>query len=245
MLTLAVIAKNEEDRLADCLRSVPFATELLVLDSGSTDGTVALAESLGARVVQTDWPGHVAQKNRALELATQPWVLSLDADERLSPGAAAELERALAHPGDAVAFSFPRCSRWRGKPIRHGKWYPDRKVRVVRHGRGRWAGDDPHDLLHADGPVTRLSHDIEHYTYRSVREHLRTIDRYSRISAESLHRRGVRARPWDVLLRPPLHFANAVLLRMGWLDGPEGIAIAGLGSVHVALKWSRLYRMPR
>src|SRR5690606_22353197 len=137
-----VIAKNEADRLESCLGSVPFADEVIVLDSGSTDGTPEVAERCGARVLRTDWPGHVIQKNRALAEASRDWVLSLDADERLSTEAAAELREALERPGDAVGFSFPRCSSWLGHPIRHGRWYPDRKLRVVRRGRGRWVGDD-------------------------------------------------------------------------------------------------------
>lgn len=241
MLSLVVIAKDEADRIGACLASVPLAAETLVLDSGSTDGTPEVAEAAGARVIHTDWPGHVAQKNRALAEATQPWVLSLDADERLSPEACAALERALAAPGDAVGFSFPRCSVWLGHPIRHGRWYPDRKVRVVRTGRGRWGGDDPHDRLSVDGPVRRLSGDIVHLPYRRLGEHLSTIDRYTRIHAASLAARGVRARWWDVALRPPLHFVDAYLLRRGFLDGAPGLALAGLGSTHVLLKWGRLW----
>lgn len=240
-VSLVVIAKNEADRIADCLASVPFADELLVLDSGSTDGTPEVAEALGARVIRTDWPGHVIQKNRALAEARGDWALSLDADERLSPAAQAEARAALAAPGDAVGFSFPRCSHWLGRPIRHGRWYPDRKLRLVRRGRGRWGGLDPHDLLSADGPVTRLSGDILHFPYRTLAEHLSTIDRYSRISADGMRARGQRAHLWDLALRPPAHLVDALVLRRGLLDGPRGVAIAGLGAAHTLLKWGRLY----
>lgn len=241
MLSLVVIAKNEADRLADCLASVPFAAEKIVLDSGSEDGTAEVAAAWGARVVHTDWPGHVAQKNRALSEAAQPWTLSLDADERLSPQAAAELQAALASPGDAAGFSFPRCSHWLGHPIRHGRWYPDRKLRVVRRGLGRWVGDDPHDRLIVDGPVTRLGGDIVHLPYRDFSEHLRTIDRYTAIHARSLRARGVHAGWWDVALRPPLHFLDAYLLRRGFLDGIPGLAVASLGATHVLCKWTRVW----
>jgi glycosyltransferase involved in cell wall biosynthesis len=241
MLTLVVIARDEADRIADCLASVPFAAEKIVLDSGSTDATVAVAEESGARVIRTDWPGHVIQKNRALTYATGDWILSLDADERLSPEAQGELAAALASPGDAAGFSFPRCSHWLGRPIRHGRWYPDRKLRVVRQGRGTWVGDDPHDRLETDGPVRKLQGDILHFPYRNLSEHLRTIDRYSAISAASLRNRGVRARWWDLAVRPPAHFVDAWLLRRGFLDGAPGLAIAGLGATHAMLKWTRLY----
>ncbi len=241
MLSLVVIAKNEADRLESCLNSVDFAAEKIVVESGSSDQTVRIAEAAGARVVCTDWPGHVAQKNRALDLATQPWVLSLDADEQLSVQAAEELRVALNNPADAVGFSFPRCSTWLGTPIRHGRWYPDRKLRVVRNGRGRWGGDDPHDLLSTDGPVRKLSGDILHTPYRDFAEHLSTIDRYSEISARVMRERGVRGRWWDVAFRPPLHFVDAYVIRRGFLDGVPGVALAGLGSAHVLAKWTRVW----
>jgi len=241
LLSLVVIAKNEADRLESCLGSVPFADEVIVLDSGSTDGTPEVAERCGARVLRTDWPGHVIQKNRALAEASRDWVLSLDADERLSTEAAAELREALERPGDAVGFSFPRCSSWLGHPIRHGRWYPDRKLRVVRRGRGRWVGDDPHDLLVADGPTRRLSGDILHAPYRDLSEHLRTIDRYTDVQSQRLVARGVRARWYDVGLRPPLHFVDAYLLRRGFLDGVPGLAVAALGATHVLCKWTRVW----
>lgn len=240
MLSLVVIAQDEADRIAACLQSVPIATERIVVDSGSSDGTRAVARACAARVVRRDWPGHVAQKNRALELATQPWILSLDADERLTAGACRALAEALGSPGDAAGFSLPRRNHWLGRRLGHGRWYPDRKVRVVARGRGRWCGDDPHDRLEVEGPVVALRGDIEHHPYRDLAEHLDTIDRYSRIHAETLHRRGVRGRSRDVWLRPPAHLVKALVLDRGVLDGPAGIAVAGLGAIHVWRKWSRL-----
>ena len=144
-LSLVVIAKNEADRIAACIGSVPFADECIVVESGSSDRTVEVARAAGAVVISTDWPGHVAQKNRALSRATNDWILSLDADEQLSPLAAAQIQVAVAAPGNTVGFSFPRCSHWAGRAIRHGRWYPDRKLRLVRRGCGSWGGLDPHE----------------------------------------------------------------------------------------------------
>lgn len=245
MLSLVVITRNEADRIAACLASVPWATERIVVDSGSTDDTVDVARRAGARVVVRDWPGHTAQKNRALALATQPWILSLDADERLSAPAQAELRAALGRPRGAVGFSFPRCSSWLGHPIRHGRWYPDRKLRVVRRGQGRWMGPDPHDRLRADGRVRRLRGDILHEPYRDLDEHLATIARYSRVSAEALNDSGVRASRLDVALRPSLHFVDSYLLRRGFMDGIPGLAVATLGATHVLCKWARLRELQR
>jgi glycosyltransferase involved in cell wall biosynthesis len=244
MLSLVVIAQDAEDSIGACLDSVPFASERVVLDSGSSDHTCAVAEAHGARVIRCDWPGHRAQKNRAMAEANFEWVLSLDADERLSPAAAAELQAALENPGDHVAFSFPRLSEWCGTPLRHGRWYPDRKVRVVRRGRGVWVGDDPHDRLQADGPVRALNADILHFPYASLDEHFQTIERYSRIQARSMSARGVRAHWWDVGLRPPLHFVDAYVRRGGFRDGRAGFAVASLGASYVLWKWMRLWIEP-
>ena len=245
LLSLVVIAKNEADRIARCIRSVPFADEVLVLDSGSSDGTAQVAEGCGARVLHTDWPGHVLQKNRGLVECAGDWVISLDADEWLSDEAQRELVVALASPGAAQGFSFPRLNHWLGRPLRHGTWYPDRKLRCVRTGVGKWVGDDPHDQLVVEGEVVALTGDIEHDTYRSFSEHVSTVDRYTTIHAASLYARGVRARRRDVLARPPLHFVKAMLLKRAFMDGPAGVVVAGMGTAHVALKWGRLWRLQR
>ena len=243
LLSLVVIAKNEADRIARCLQSVPFADEVLVLDSGSTDGTPEVAERCGARVLHTDWPGHVAQKNRGLAECAGDWVLSLDADEWLSSEAQQQLQSALKEPGTAQGFRFPRLNHWLGRPLRHGTWYPDRKLRCVRTQDARWVGDDPHDQLVVNGDVVDLSGDLEHDTYRSFAEHVSTVDRYTTIHAASLYARGVRARRRDVLARPPLHFVKAMLLKRAFMDGPAGLVVAGMGTAHVALKWGRLWRL--
>jgi glycosyltransferase involved in cell wall biosynthesis len=243
-LSLVVVARDEADRIARCLRSVPGDIErIVVLDASTADATARVAAACGARVVIRPWPGHVAQKNHGLSLATRSWVLSLDADEWLSPEAARAIAEALAQPGSAAGFSFPRRNVWLGRPLRAGRWYPDRKVRLVRRGAARWAGDDPHDRLEVDGSVRPLQGDIHHVPYRTFWEHLATIDRYSRTSAASLHARGLRARRWDPWVRPALHIVDAVLARAGWRDGADGLALAGLGAVHVHLKWSRLRRL--
>ncbi len=247
MLTLVVVAKNEADRIARCLQSVPFASRRLVLDSGSTDDTVAVAHRCGAEVIRTDWPGFVAQKNRALSHVDTPFALSLDADEWLSPAAATDVQRVLedvrtgSGPGSPAGWSFPRASVWRGREVRHGSWYPDRKLRLVRMAaHPRWGGDDPHDRLVVDGPVERLHGDIGHDPYRRFSDHLRTIDRYTALNAEALAARGVTARRRDPVVHALGHFAKSYVLLRGYRDGPTGLVLAGLGAVHAGLKWHRL-----
>lgn len=239
MLALVVITLNERDRLEACLSSVPAADEVVVVDSGSTDGTPELAERLGARVVRTDWPGHVAQKNRALELARSSWVLSLDADERLSATAHAAMVAALRDPGPTVGFGFARCSRWQGRYLRYGRWYPDRKLRLVRRGHGRWSGQNPHDRLAIEGPVRWIDGDILHDPYRSLGEHLATVDRYSSTAAREIAASGARVGPMTPWARSALHFVDGALWRLGVLDGWRGLAVAGLGARATYLKWAR------
>jgi glycosyltransferase involved in cell wall biosynthesis len=231
MLSAVIIARDEGDRIEAAIRSVAFADEVLVLDSGSRDDTVARARALGARVVETDWPGHVAQKNRAFAEAKGDWLLSIDADERVTDPLRESLLAFLAAPaGDGA--SVARRNHWLGHPLRHGRWYPDRRVRLARRGKGRWTGNDPHDTLSVDGVVTPLTGDLEHHPYRNLGEHLSTIDRYSALDA--------RDGTWfDILVRPPWHFVSAWLLRGGVRDGLPGLAVAVLGALYTFLKWSR------
>jgi glycosyltransferase involved in cell wall biosynthesis len=243
LLTLAVISRDEADRIAACLASVPMADELLVLDSGSVDNTVEVAGRAGARVVQTDWPGFATQRNRALHMARHPWVLFLDADERLSPEAADELGALLSLGSQVAGASFPRCSRWQGAWIRHGRWYPDRKTRLVRRGHGEWVGTGAHEVLQLHGDCHRLSSDILHDPYRNFGEHCRAIDKYTRLQAEAMAAQGRRAPWWRLAMSPPFHLLDALVVHGGLRDGWRGVSLAGLGAVNVGLKWARLRRV--
>ena len=240
-LSVVIIARDEADRIAAAIASVSFADEIVILDSGSSDNTPALARQLGARVIETDWPGHVAQKNRALTHAANTWVLSIDADERVSPRLAEAIRALLSSEPAADGYEVSRLSHWMGAPIRHGTWYPDRRVRLFRRDRADWTGTDPHDHVAVEGSVASLSGDLIHHPYRSLSDHLSTIDRYTARHAEVARARGVTAQWWDVLLRPPLHFVKAYLLKRGFLDGVRGGCVAGLGATYVLVKWLRLY----
>ncbi|MEC7948214.1 MAG: glycosyltransferase family 2 protein [Myxococcota bacterium] len=237
---MTIIARDEADRIGDAIRSVDFADEVLVLDSGSADDTVAVARALGARVERTDWPGHVAQKNRALALASHDWILSIDADERVGPELAAAVRTVMADGPRAAGYAVSRLSTDLGAELRHGNWYPDRRVRLFDRRCARWGGRDPHDRVVLDGRRGDLSGDLLHVPYRNFGEHLRTIDQYAATSAAGLRADGVEARWWDLLLRPPLHFVKGYLLRAGFRDGTRGLLVAVLGAVYVLLKWSRV-----
>ena len=231
MLSAVIIAKNEADRIEAAIRSVAFADEVLVLDAGSEDDTVARAVALGARVLSTDWPGFVAQKNRGLQAATGEWVLSLDADERVDEVLAASIVAAVASEG-ADGFVVNRRTSWLGHRLAHGHAWPDSRVRLVRAARARWVGHDPHDLLAVDGPMRPLAGELLHDPYRSLGEHLKTIDTYTRLDAR-------RGSVLDVLFRPLWHLFAALILRRGLLDGWPGVAFAGLGALYTFLKWTR------
>jgi glycosyltransferase involved in cell wall biosynthesis len=240
-LSLVVIAKNEEVGILSCLQSVPFADEIIVLDSGSTDQTREIARAAGATVIEVDWPGHVAQKNRALGYANGEWALSLDGDEALSKEAQKSIKEVLANPEDIKGWSLPRCTIYLGRPLRHGCWYPDRKIRVVRSGLGKWKGDNPHDHLEVDGVVGTLNEDIIHVPYQDFSDHVATVLSYSKIQAQSLAQRGVRARWWNLLLGPPWHFLKAYILKLGCLDGWRGLVVAIMGAGYVMLKYGHLW----
>lgn len=240
-LTLAIVACNEEDRIGRAILSVPGVREVLVLDSGSTDGTVAVAESLGARVISTDWPGYGAQKNRALAAAGQPWVLFLDADE----WADAELFASIAELADSdpaiCGYAFKRRNHWLGKPLSGGCMGPSWKTRLVRAERARWDGGSLHETLAVSGRVARLGGLLEHDPYRSALEQQETAVEYARLFAQKALAEGRTAwfgEPW---VRSVLHFVKSILLRAGFRDGLLGWRMALLGASEVACKWSLLY----
>ena len=242
-LTLAIIAQDEADRIERAISSVPGVAEVLVLDSGSTDNTVALAEAAGARVIGTDWPGYGAQKNRALKEATQPWVLSLDADEWLSPELLEAVRQAVASPGEAVGFSVLRRNRWLGVAIRGGTMGPSWKLRLVRKEAGHWVGGILHETLEATGAVDRLQGLLEHDPYRSEADQQACALEYSKLFAEKALAEGRRARFWDLALRPALHFVKSILWRAGFRDGLLGWRLAWMGAGEVAMKWRQLRKI--
>jgi glycosyltransferase involved in cell wall biosynthesis len=242
-LSVAVIALNEADRIERLLKSVRFADEILVVDSGSTDSTQALCRSYGAEVIIHSWMGYVAQKQFALEKVSSEWVLSLDADEVVSEALAKEIVTALGcAPPDVVGFSIPRLSNYLRRWIRHGGWYPDRNIRMVRKGRGRWGGIDPHDKLVADGRTLPLSQPILHFVYRNISDQLATIDRFSSIIA------GRKGPASGIYLLAGLghafvKFAECYLWKMGFLDGWAGLVIAMNSTWYVFLKHAKAWEI--
>jgi glycosyltransferase involved in cell wall biosynthesis len=231
-LSVILITKNESANIDACLASVAFADEWIVVDSGSSDDTAERASRFGARVVTTSgWPGFGAQKQRALELASAPWVLAIDADERVSPELAASI-RAVVTGGEPrgtdapVAYELSRLSCFGGRWIRHGDWYPDRVVRLFRRGRARFSADRVHERVEVDGPVGRLQGDLLHHTMPSLEDALDKMNRYSSGRAEDKVATGQQGGLAAGLVHGLWAFLRSYLVRRGFLDGAAGFMVA-------------------
>ncbi len=240
-----IVAQNEAARIARAIESLRAADEVLVVDSGSTDGTHALAKSLGARVVEHAWEGFAAQKNFAAREARNDWILALDADEELNEDAQAALRKWKNTEPAAAGYRFARRARYLGRWILHSGWYPDWKVRLFDRRRGRWEGNYVHESVEVEGPVETFSGEILHYTCDSLEEHRRRVELYTDLAARELCERGARPSLAGEWLLPPWVFLNTYFLRLGVLDGKQGLLIAQMAARYVRRKYSKLRRQRR
>jgi glycosyltransferase involved in cell wall biosynthesis len=224
-LTVCIAAKNEAANIADCVASARFADEVLVLDSGSTDGTADIARAAGATVAITDWPGYGPQQNRGIDMARGDWVFSLDADERISAELAAEIRATLAAP-DCDGYDVPRRSLFVTRFMRHSGWWPDRTRRLVRRGKGRFTTHEIHANLKVDGSVGHLRAPIIHYSYRDLASVLEKMNRYSSGSARDLHAQGRHGSLGSAIAHGLWAFVRTYVFKLGVLDGAEGFMVA-------------------
>jgi glycosyltransferase involved in cell wall biosynthesis len=225
-LSVIIITRNEADNIRACLESVSWADEIIVVDSGSTDGTVAICKESGAQVYQHDWPGFGIQKNRALGYASGDWVLSLDADERVTPELRAEIETAICAEYPPDAWLIPRTSNYCGRFMRHSGWYPDRVPRLFRRGRAHFSDDLVHERLIVGGICGELPNPLLHYAFDDLEEVLHKVNQYSSAGAYMMQQRGRRATLVGAVLRGLWSFGRTYLLRAGFLDGREGFMLA-------------------
>lgn len=247
-LSCCIVAMDEEDRIEACLASVAFCDEIVLIDSHSSDRTRELARARGARVIERDWPGHVAQKEFAIRAAAHDWVLCVDADERVSDELRTEIE-ALRADGFArhAGWRCPRLVNYLGTWVRHGTWYPDLQLRLFDRRRGRWGGHDPHDRVELERGATSgvLRGDLFHYPYRTFADHLATIEQYTTLMARGMLARGRRAGPLELFVRPWVRFVRFYLLKRGFLLGWKGLVLALLAAHYVRLKYVKLLVLQR
>jgi len=241
-LSVCIITLNEEDNLPRCLASVAgLATQVVVVDSGSTDRTRELAAAAGAQVQVRPFSGHVDQKQFALEQGTGDWILSLDADEWLDDVLRAEVARVTSGgPPDVDGYELDRRSLYLGAWIDHCGWAPQWRLRLVRRGRARWTGMDPHDRLETPGRTARLAGRLGHRPYRDLADHVAKVNRYTDQMAARRREAGMRSPAFALLLRPPARFVRMYVLRAGFLDGWRGLVVSGMGAYYVFLKYAKL-----
>jgi glycosyltransferase involved in cell wall biosynthesis len=247
-ISATIITKNEETNIGDCLASIEFVNERVVLDSGSTDRTIEIARSMGAVLVQSsDWPGFGPQKNRALACATGRWVLSIDADERVSPALADEIQQAVQQAeanGHAVAFEIPRITQFCGVWIRYCGWTPDYVLRLFKRGDAKFSDDLVHERVVLTNPETqiiRLKTQLLHYSYPSPEHYWRKLQQYSQDWAKQKHQEGKQVSISRALLSGFVAFFRSYMLRLGFLDGAMGLAVCTMQAQAAFGKYFELY----
>jgi glycosyltransferase involved in cell wall biosynthesis len=244
-LAAVIITYNEEANLADCLQSLhDIVDQIVVLDSGSTDATLEIARRFGAKVAISDtWHGFGEQKNRALAMATTDWVLSIDADERITPDLANEISTSIAQPQGITCFSLPRSSWYCGRFIRHSGWSPDYVDRLFQSGTARFSDDLVHERLLHQSPVKRLQHPLLHYSFRNFSQVLQKLDRYSSASAAQAFARGKRASIFTAVGHAAWAFFRTYLLKAGFLDGAQGLALAISNAEGTYYKYLKIWQL--
>ncbi len=242
-ISATLITFNEERNIEEALRSLDWASEVVVVDCGSSDRTIEICRRHTDKVFCRQWTGFVDQKNFAVEKAAYDWIFSLDADERVSPGLRLEIGQSrvsgLASPG----YRIPRVAFFMGRWIRHGDWYPDYQLRLFDRRHGRWQGGHLHESVRTDAPPSRLKGEIFHYTYRSLSDYLKRLEIYSRLAAADYDRRGKKSDALRMLANPAVTFLRAYIMKLGFLDGVPGLMAAVMGAVSVFFKYATLYEL--
>ena len=246
-LSVILITRNEEANLADCLASLEgIAQQIVMVDTNSSDRTLDIAKSYGAVIAQPqDWPGFGPQKNRALDLATGEWVLSLDADERLTPALKSEIVTAIHHSAHVDCFAIPRLSWYCGRFIRHSGWNPDYVDRLFKRGSARFSDDLVHERLIPSGQVAKLENPMLHYSFMNYSQVLQKIDRYSTASAEQAFAKGKTSTPLKAVLHGAWSFFRTYFLRAGFLDGPQGFTLAMSNAQGTYYRYVKLWHLIR
>ena len=244
-VSVTIITLNEADHISAAIDSASWADEVVVVDSGSTDDTVAIARAKGARIDTRGWTGYVDQKNFAAGLAAHDWILSLDADERITPALAAEIRALLISEPPARGYRVPRVTHHLGRWIRTTDFYPDFQTRLYDRRAARWKGQYVHESVIVEGGAGQLAHELQHYSYRDLGDHLTRINHYTTLAARQMHESGRRAGSLDLLVHPPAAFLRNYILRRGFLDGTAGLTLSIVNAYSVFLKFAKLWELQR
>jgi glycosyltransferase involved in cell wall biosynthesis len=236
MVSVVIPTLNEEHFVADAIRRVSFADEILVIDSFSSDKTVEVARERGAEILQRKFDDFSNQKNFAIRQASHEWILVIDADERVSEELADEILRTVRDPGDKIAFYLYRNFYFKGKRVNYGGWQTDKAIRLFKKGKGIYNGKLVHETIDSDGPVGFLKNRLDHYSYRSDEQYSKKLEMYARLQAEELYRKGRKSRIWLLMAKPAFRFFVHYIIRMGLLDGKAGYELA---RAHALGVWKR------
>lgn len=240
-ISTIVITLNEEHNIERCLKSVaPFSAEIVVVDSGSTDGTVDICRAHGATVVSHEWLGYGRQKRLAMEHSSCPWVFSMDADEEVSPELCDEI---LALDFNRDGYEMPRKAWYLNRWVEHSGWYPGYILRLFDREMGRFTDEIVHEFVEVTGSVGRLKHDLYHYSYRNVSHHIEKVNAFTTLTARKMYENGRRAGLYNIAFFPFFEFLKVFVLKRGFLDGLAGLTISTLHSYYVFLKYAKLYEM--
>lgn len=242
-----VITFNEEANLSRCLKSLSFCDEIVVIDSHSSDRTQEIAREHGAKVIERDWPGYVAQKAFGLSQVSYDWVLNLDADEEVSPQLRASIEQVIEVevPADLAGYEVNRLVYHFGRWWRNGGWYPEYRLRLFRRDKVTWGGRDPHERPIPSGKVLALSGDLYHYTYRDLSDQLERLHKFSSIAAQEAFSRGKRCSCWQIVVNPIVRLVKFYIVKQGFREGMAGIVVAGAEAFYTFMKYAKLWELER
>ena len=240
-VSATLITYNEERNISAALKSLAWADEIVVVDSGSTDATVEVCRNFTDKIFERNWTGYADQKNYAVEKASHNWIFSLDADERLSTDLENEIQAILRGGLEFDGYKIPRIAYFMGRWIRHGDWYPDYQLRFFNRQKGKWEGGWVHESVKLEGRSGYLKGEIQHYLYDTLSEYLSRLDTYSSLAVGNYRERGESASAWKLLSHPGATFIKAYLVKGGFLDGTPGLMAAVMGAISVYFKYAKLY----
>lgn len=243
MLSVAIITHNEENNIRAALESVRWADEIVVVDSGSTDRTQEICREYTDKIYSFEWHGFSEQKNRAVSFTTQPWILVLDADERVTEELKKEILDIIKDKSSGDGYYLPRKNYFGERWIKHGGWWPDYTLRLFRRGRGSFEPREVHEAVKIDGPAAYFKNPLLHYTYKNTGDFFKRMETYSVLAAKELFKKGRRANIFDIIFRPPATFFRMFFFQLGILDGIYGIILAYLYSVYTYKKYSKLRKI--